>query len=394
MGRRYTPASEATTSGCQRREEAPVGWVAWAEEAQGGEGDIIVKSTTARRISLSRCAPPGELVLLEQSKAIGSAVSDTVRHVFAGTFARTMAQAFVHPIDTVKTRLQVRSPPEAVAKWKKSIKKHSVQFYVSPHRVVKFKNFLYKGPRDVYLGLTGAILGTLPVGLLYFSAYEVCKSWMERAGHSDSPNVHLLSASAGAVVSSLVRVPTDTIRHRVQAYVHANVFEASMYIVKNEGIRGLYSGMMPTIIRDVPEIAIQFALYERLRKHVAKDREKQKLQTWEHLVLGGFSGACAAVVTMPFDVLKTTMQCGTRRLPLFKALVTTVEEKGVKGLFRGLYPRVTQVALMSAVFFTMFEFWKLQLKPTSLRDPEDQLLAPKIYKKKRDKVWKRQFVVE
>ena len=29
-----------------------------------------------------------------------------VRHIFAGTAARTLAQAFIHPIDTIKTRLQ------------------------------------------------------------------------------------------------------------------------------------------------------------------------------------------------------------------------------------------------------------------------------------------------
>ena len=31
-----------------------------------------------------------------------------VRHIIAGTAARTMAQCFIHPIDTVKTRLQAR----------------------------------------------------------------------------------------------------------------------------------------------------------------------------------------------------------------------------------------------------------------------------------------------
>ncbi len=35
---------------------------------------------------------------------------------------------------------------------------------------------------------------------------------------------HLLSASAGAVVSAFVRVPTDTLKHRVQAYVLPDVF--------------------------------------------------------------------------------------------------------------------------------------------------------------------------
>lgn len=30
-----------------------------------------------------------------------------------------------------------------------------------------------------------------------------------------------------------------------------------------EGARGLYRGLLPTLLRDVPEIAIQFALYDR-----------------------------------------------------------------------------------------------------------------------------------
>lgn len=37
-------------------------------------------------------------------------------------------------------------------------------------------------------------------------------------------------------------------------------------IVRQEGIAGLYHGLLPTMLRDVPEIAIQFLLYERLRQ--------------------------------------------------------------------------------------------------------------------------------
>jgi hypothetical protein len=40
----------------------------------------------------------------------------------------------------------------------------------------------------------------------------------------------------------------------------------------------------------------------------------------------------------------------------------TIREKGVGGLFTGMGPRVTQTAVMSAVFFSLFEFWKAQLK--------------------------------
>ena len=61
-------------------------------------------------------------------------------------------------------------------------------------------------------------------------------------------------------------------------------------IVAKEGIGGLYHGLLPTLLRDVPDIAIQFTLYERLRRMLERRRSVSKLRTWEHLILGGFSG--------------------------------------------------------------------------------------------------------
>ena len=194
-----------------------------------------------------------------------------------------MAQTFIHPIDTIKTRLQVRSPPKEVKVWKKSIKKNQIRFLVRGKKVFKFRNWLIRGPRDIYLGVTGSILGTLPVGLAYFAAYEGCKSWIESTWSGlkcafrcrsrrqctvlwcgrESPLTHVISASCGAITSCVVRVPTDTIRHRVQAYMHPNVFESASAIVRKQGIRGLYAGFGATVLRDVPEIALQFSLYER-----------------------------------------------------------------------------------------------------------------------------------
>lgn len=84
-----------------------------------------------------------------------------------------------------------------------------------------------QGPRDMYLGLTGAVLGTIPTAILYFTAYEWCKTRLEARG-APSAVTHLASASAGAVLSSFVRVPTDTVKHRVQAYMETNVFLVSL----------------------------------------------------------------------------------------------------------------------------------------------------------------------
>lgn len=42
-----------------------------------------------------------------------------------------------------------------------------------------------------------------------------------------------------------------------------SALQGARHIVEAEGLRGLYRGLLPTLLRDVPEIAIQFALYDR-----------------------------------------------------------------------------------------------------------------------------------
>eukprot|EP00884_Botryococcus_braunii_P023366 jgi/Botrbrau1/9713/Bobra.0388s0008.3 len=186
-------------------------------------------------------------------------LSDTLRHIVAGTAARTMAQAFIHPIDTIKTRMQAMRAPKATPKlqrWRTSTKQHPVDVYMGRRRVMHFRNWLVKGPKDVYLGLTGAVLGTIPTAFLYFWAYEWTKNKLEARKQSQAVT-HILSASAGAILSALIRVPTDTLKHRVQAYVLPNVWQGAKLLVKKEGFAGLYSGFMPTLLRDVPELALQ-----------------------------------------------------------------------------------------------------------------------------------------
>lgn len=378
-------------------------------EHSPSRGRIALKTRKlSQRAEEAQCRPPQacsdarEVMVVEEERSAYapdgqrqgvwlrlSELSDTVRHVLAGTAARTMAQAIIHPIDTIKTRLQVQVPTPRLQEWTRRVLEQPVVMPVGRGRW-QAKNWLVMGPRDVYLGLTGAVLGTIPTALVYFAAYEWAKARMEARNWSSSA-VHLASAGLGAMCSACVRVPADTLKHRVQAYLHPNVFSAAHSVWSSTGCRGLYRGFMPTLLRDVPEIAIQFAVYDRLRRCVQQRREVSKLQTWEHLLLGGVSGALAAAATCPLDVVKTSLQCGTG-LPMRQVVADTLRERGATGLFAGMGPRVSQTAIMSAAFFALFECCKLHLKPQ--RSPSDRLLTPKILHKRRSKVLKRQFVYQ
>ena len=51
----------------------------------------------------------------------------------------------------------------------------------------------------------------------------------------------------------------------MQAGVYPNVFSACNSITAAAGIRGLFTGYLPTLLEDMPDMAFKFAAYESMR---------------------------------------------------------------------------------------------------------------------------------
>jgi hypothetical protein len=51
----------------------------------------------------------------------------------------------------------------------------------------------------------------------------------------------------------------------VQAGVYSNVFVAAKQITSAAGLRGLFTGYLPTLLEDIPDMAFKFAAYESMR---------------------------------------------------------------------------------------------------------------------------------
>lgn len=323
---------------------------------------LFADTDTGRRVA-ARLDPL--LTPIAQASA-ALTVDDSMRNlILAGTLARTMSQVIVHPIDTIKTRLQVKTPVEKLMRWRTKIKAQTFSVSLAGRQMGKVQNVLYRGPRDIYLGVSGAAVATLGVGYLYFTTYHLVKREMEkrlRGTPYESSAPHVVSASAGAMVSAVLRVPGDTVKHCVQAYLYPNCWVGLRDIVTENGLKGLYRGFGPTLIRDVPEIAIQFTLYEALRRAVVERRGSSRLTTYEHLLLGGVAGSVAATCTMPLDYIKTVVQCG-RREGILQVLIGTLKTEGLGGLFKGMPARVSMTATMSACFFGLVEIWRQILEP-------------------------------
>ena len=120
---------------------------------------------------------------------------------------------------------------------------------------------------------------------------------------------------------------------------------------------GLFTGFLPTLLEDVPDMAVKFAAYETMRMTHSSVTNGRQPSTLEDLVMGGAAGAAAAAATTPLDVVKTRMMClaSSRPTLIGAAKGVLAEGGGFQAFFRGVGPRALSNGINSAVFFCFFE---------------------------------------
>lgn len=258
--------------------------------------------------------------------------------VVAGAVARAASQSTIHPIDTLKVRLQTSSVQGAVSGGVKSV------------------GSLYKGVAGAACG-AGIALGA------YFAFYGVACNLLSRNTQLSPTAIAFVGGGAAAAGSSVVKVPLAVCIRSVQAGVYPNAFAAGRAIVGAAGARGLFTGYAPTLIEDIPDMAFKFAAYETLRQTHRRFVNGRDPSFSEDFAIGAFSGAFAAAATTPLDVIKTNMMCSAASRPTMRTAASAVfKDGGMSAFFRGVGPRAASNGVNSAVFFCFFEAIRKHLK--------------------------------
>ncbi|XP_062116705.1 mitochondrial magnesium exporter 1 isoform X2 [Humulus lupulus] len=250
------------------------------------------------------------------------------REFIWGAIAGAFGEGMMHPIDTIKTRIQSQAILSGTQN-QKGIPQMIRTIWVAD------------GSRGFYRGITPGITGSLATGATYFGVIESTKKWIEESHPSlGGHRAHFIAGAVGDTLGSFVYVPCEVMKQRMQIQgtraswssvmmkdtfarkpslqmygYYTGIFHAGSSIWKEQGLKGLYAGFWSTLARDVPFAGLMVMFYESLKDMTEYGKQRWNINSnchvnssMEGLVLGGFAGGFSAYLTTPLDVIKTRLQ--------------------------------------------------------------------------------------
>ncbi|KAK2505897.1 hypothetical protein MC885_003638 [Smutsia gigantea] len=208
-----------------------------------------------------------------------------------------------------------------------------------------------------------------------------------------TPLQQMVASCTGAILTSLMVTPLDVVKIRLQAqnnpfpkgkcFVYSNglmdhlcvceeesnkawykkpgrfqgTLDAILKIIRNEGIKSLWSGLPPTLVMAVPATVIYFTCYDQLTALL-----RSKLGENEScipVVAGIVARFGAVTVISPLELIRTKMQYKKFSYEeLYRFVSKKVSEDGWISLWRGWAPTVLRDVPFSAMYWYNYEVLK------------------------------------
>ncbi|KAL4782751.1 mitochondrial carrier domain-containing protein [Aspergillus varians] len=291
-------------------------------------------------------------------------LSSSVVETIAGFTAGIATTLCLHPLDLIKTRLQVDTT-------------------ASPRvggslRVIREIFHNEGGLAAFYRGLAPNIIGNSSSWALYFLFYGNAKdaigNWRLCGNPNDGQQRELLTSSdyfiasgSAGILTSVLTNPIWVIKTRMLATgsnspgAYTSFTTGAMQILRSEGIPGFYRGLIPSLF-GVSHGALQFMAYEKLKLYRtivhSGARRRRELNNLDFFVISSISKIFAGSITYPYQVLRSRLQTYDAHLAyrgLRDAIVQIWAMEGLAGFYKGLGPNLFRVLPSTWVTFLVYE---------------------------------------
>ena len=176
---------------------------------------------------------------------------------------------------------------------------------------------------------------------------------------------------AGIIAETLMH-PFDTISMRLKVQSvgaerkYKGLFGTARTLVAEEGVGALFNGVSATVLCSLPSSALYFGTYEWVkafgldqverRSQGASSETVEFRQDAVHLVAGICSELASSVIVVPFEVIKSRMQLGSKDFKgAIHGLITVGRLEGFNGLYAGYRACLLQDCSFSGAQFMIYE---------------------------------------
>lgn len=318
---------------------------------------LVFRTTPRQIIQYYVMSPPSEPI---------PALSfwDRARSRFlTGALSGTFVSALTQPLDVIKTTQQSHRMGSDVS--------------VRSSARVAFDIYSTKGVSGLYAGIGATVFRVFFGAGIYFASLHA----MTDALGGGTAGAFAAGATARAMSVALL-APISVLKTRLESHgVERGVpirglgeWKALAMLSRTEGAASLFSGLVPTLVRDAPFSGLYVAAYSALRAWAGlgdaaatggRARDGAAYDGWTRHVSVFLCGAGAAVfattMTHPADVLKTRLQLRPAVGRFVDGSVIVAEgralweQQGLAGFFSGFGARISKRALSTALTWTLFE---------------------------------------
>lgn len=225
-----------------------------------------------------------------------------------------------------------------------------------------------EGLAALWKGHVPAQVLSIAYGVATFNTYElsrrqIYKSFPRCKDLIGSAGVNFFCGGMSGIVAVLVCQPLDVIRTRLvwqENFVYRGMFHAILQMIKENGIRTFYKGVVPALAMVYPYAGFHFAFYGFFRNSFKKLSGQDVPGKISQLVCGAASGVCSKLILLPTDNVKKRLQVAgfqgnTTFCGVYDCFRSVVKEQGYSALYRGASAALIKSGVVAGITFFTYE---------------------------------------